>query len=192
MVLWLSWLSSHTYTLTYTPTHLFTQEGYRTDSRGEIPAGWVNDGYKGVDARAHIANPNIDYQTLHFYGESFSIAMWNWTGFFTYYAANRANMARGYVHRGTGLHCVHCLCMHCGTGGVGYRGCGVQGVWVGVCGGFCISYMMVWECAIVRLHDAHLYTPTHASPPTHKYTHTPTQVHQRTNISTLGTTSLLF
>lgn len=72
------------------------QEGYRSDGRGEIPSGWLHDGYKGVDARALIANPNIDYQTVHFYGESFAIEPWNWTSYFTYYAANRALMARTY------------------------------------------------------------------------------------------------
>lgn len=57
-----------------------------------------------MDARAHIANPNIDYQTVHFYAESFSIAPWNVSSYLTYYVANRALMARTYA---LVQHCCH-------------------------------------------------------------------------------------
>jgi mannan endo-1,4-beta-mannosidase len=82
----------------YDSRHLLAvgDEGYRTDARGDIPGGWANDGYKGVDFRKHVANPLIDIATLHYYGESFGVEPWNATYFFQGFAANRAKLAFKY------------------------------------------------------------------------------------------------
>lgn len=149
MIAWMIGTHAHLYALLSFGN---TQEGYRVDSRGEIPSGWINNGLKGVDAVAHISNPNIDYQTLHFYGESFSIALWNWTSFFTYYAANRANMAHRCVVPGMLNTVHHVLTIH-------------NTRWFPTC-------TPPPTATSMHINSMHIYSCTH--PPTHR---PPTLVH---------------
>lgn len=78
--------------LVYTLCSIHSQQGFRSDGPGDIPAGWyvllaclcecvvqrvcmhsslcvhtprANDGYSGGDYTAYVADPNIDYGMIH-------------------------------------------------------------------------------------------------------------------------------
>eukprot|EP00884_Botryococcus_braunii_P004910 jgi/Botrbrau1/1441/Bobra.0063s0132.1 len=83
-------LSSHTHT--HTHMHVAVgDEGYHTGRTNGV-ADWLDDGLKGLDFEGNLADPNIDFGTVHLYPESWGFKANDfWLG--ENFIVDRANIA---------------------------------------------------------------------------------------------------
>lgn len=54
---------------------------------------WINSGMKGVDFDTNVANPNIDYATVHAYPDNWGIPASDYTWYGPNFIASRASIA---------------------------------------------------------------------------------------------------